>query len=154
MKRITLLSTIFCIFFLALFYSKSVQAQSARGKCSSEVLAMNTTSDVVEKKASVRKPCPKKSKRINQSPTSSTEQDLFYYRDVDIDQVTDTYINTFPETSTQVEESLRSAQENENNKESLQKLSCKNQEKKDCTDKKEKEIRRVRPSATVKLVKY
>ncbi|MCB0632580.1 MAG: hypothetical protein R2824_13985 [Saprospiraceae bacterium] len=153
MKRIALLSTVFGCFLIISLCSHSALAQTTKGKCTNEVLALNTTPDVLDKTASIKKPCPKTTKRINQSPrATTTDQEFFYYRDVDLDQVTETYINTFPETATHVEATLRSAEQAQGDKEPAQRLSCKNQEKKDCS--KKKDIRRVRPSATVKLVKY
>lgn len=153
MKRIALPFTVLGCFIMIIVCSTSIQAQTVKGKCTGEVLALNSAPTALEKARAEKKICPKKNKRINQSPTSSTDHDLFYYRDIDLDQVTDPYINTFPETASQVEESLRAAEADETDGKVPQKLSCKNQLKKDCT-KEKPQPRRVRPSATVKLVKY
>lgn len=153
MKRIALSSSVLACIVLVALCSVSLQAQTVKGKCSNEVLALNTTPHALSKHMAAKKLCPKKEKRINQSPAAAAERDLFFYRDIDPDQITEPYINTFPETATQVEESLRSSNHNNVGEGPIQKLSCKNQTKKECS-KPKPQPKRVRPSATVKLVKY
>lgn len=127
-------------------------AQSMAGKCSGTVLALNTAPfKRSERRIAVKKPCDKNEKRINQSPQRSAVESLGYYNNVTIDQLGETFINSYPGLTEPVSKPCSSPKKEGNKK----LTACRSQEKKKC-DTKERETtpKRLRPSATVKLANY
>lgn len=151
MNRHSMLAASLFILLLIIPGYNGLFAQS-KAKCTGTVLALNSAPvKRAEKRSAVKKPCDNTEKRINQRPQQTAVTSLDYYNNVTIDQLGETFINSYPGLTEPVEKPCSSKIKSENKK----LTACRSQEKKDC-DPKEKDTtpRRLRPSAAVKLASY
>lgn len=142
---------------LLLFFSISdAFGQSQLKKCSGSILAVNVAPlGIAAESGLINRPCKEEKKRINQSPRSADTGGIEYYNDVAIDRLGETFINTFPGlTDPSYNHSKKPCA---SDRVAPQKLTaCQKAAKKDCptTNKAPAPQKRLRPSATVKLIKY
>lgn len=155
MKTKSLMPTILSVLLCSVLFPVQSIAQNA-GKCGAQVLAMNMTPLAANAELSVKKPCKKETLKINQSPRSNTATGSIQYNNIAFDQLDQPFINQYPEMNGSCDKKGKTAQQGSptgQQDKAKQLTACKNQEKKEAESKTESP-KRVRPSATVKLVKY
>ncbi|PHN02851.1 hypothetical protein [Flavilitoribacter nigricans] len=132
-------------------------SQSKAGKCSSTLLALNMAPvKVAEARSAAKKPCDKEEKRINQSPQDTKVGSSGYYNNVTIDQLGETFINSYPGLTSGSSATAKKPCSSQLKEEQKKLTACRESLKKKQCPSKEEELapKKLRPSATVKLASY
>lgn len=152
-KKYLLVAGLFTFIFLG-NNGLNVFCQSKAGKCSGSILALNMAPiKIAEKSSSKKAPCSTTKKRVNESPQKTNAGSSGYYNNVAIDQLGETFINSYPGLTTVPAPKASPPNSIEAKK---QLTACRNSlEKKTCSSKDPKIApKKLRPSATVKLASY